>query len=273
MAQAAAQLHCVPSNITIRIKQLEEELKAPLFLREGKSLKLTASGEIFLEYCQKILAMCDEAKRSVHPDAPPSGPLRIGAIESSATTRLPHLLAQFHQHYPDVSVQITTGTWKELLQDVAQHKLDGAIVAGQIQFPQLNQLEIYQEKMILIAPASYGEITTQEDLINKKIFMWTQGCPYRAALEGWLKLKNLSLPITGIASYATIIGCVSAGSGVSLIPKSLYQQYQSLSSIRGFDFAHLSCMQNQFFWHQQVHHHKARDAFIDLLKTEFSNKK
>ncbi|MGN7651423.1 LysR family transcriptional regulator, partial [Acinetobacter baumannii] len=85
MAKASMQLHCVPSNITTRIKQLEEELGAPLFYREGKALKLTPSGEIFLDYCHKILALCDEAKRSIHPDAPPSGPLKIGAIESSAT--------------------------------------------------------------------------------------------------------------------------------------------------------------------------------------------
>lgn len=63
-------------NITTRIKQLEEELGAPLFYREGKALKLTPSGEIFLDYCHKILALCDEAKRSIHPDAPPSGPLK-----------------------------------------------------------------------------------------------------------------------------------------------------------------------------------------------------
>ncbi len=119
MAQAALRLHCVPSNITTRIKQLEEELNTALFYRDGKRLQLTPSGEIFLDYCQKILALCDEAKRSVHPDAAPSGPLRIGAIESSATTRLPQLLAKFHQRYPEVNIQITTGTWKQLLLDVS----------------------------------------------------------------------------------------------------------------------------------------------------------
>ncbi|WP_130803452.1 LysR family transcriptional regulator [Acinetobacter ihumii] len=273
MVQAATKLHCVPSNITTRIKQLEEELSAPLFLREGKMLKLTASGEVFLEYCQKILALCDEAKRSIHPDAAPSGPLRIGAIESSATTRLPRLLAEYHQQYPDVSIQITTGTWKQLLQDVLQHKLDGAIVAGQIQFPLLHQLEIYQENMVLIAAPSIGKIHCQEDLIDKEIFMWTEGCPYRAALEEWLKLKKLALPMTGITSYATIIGCVSAGSGVSLVPQSIFEQYKSMTHLCAYQFPHLASMQNQFFWHENVQQHKARDAFIALLKTEFSNKK
>ena len=56
----------------------------------------------------------------------------------------------------------------------------------------LNKLGIYQEDMVLIASHSLGEIHCQEDLIGKKFFMWTEGCPYRAALEEWLKLKNIS---------------------------------------------------------------------------------
>ncbi|WP_212515280.1 LysR family transcriptional regulator [Acinetobacter soli] len=272
MAQAALRLHCVPSNITTRIKQLEEELNTALFYRDEKRLQLTPSGEIFLDYCQKILALCDEAKRSVHPDAAPSGPLRIGAIESSATTRLPQLLAKFHQRYPEVNIQITTGTWKQLLLDVSQHKIDGAIVAGSIEFPLLKKFEIYQENMVLIAAESLGEISTQEDLIGKEIFMWTEGCPYRAALEDWLKLKNISLPMTSITSYATIIGCVSAGSGVSLIPKSMYEQYKNLPQLCAYQFDHLTAIQNQFFWHQNVLNHKARDAFLALLQQEFSTK-
>ena len=270
MVQAAQQLHCVPSNVTTRIKQLEQELGTELFHREGKRLQLTASGEIFLGYCHKILALCNEAKQSVHPDAPPSGPLKIGAIESSATTRLPHLLAKVHQLYPDVSVQIITGTWKQLLLDVSQHKLDGAIVAGNIEFPLLNKLNIYQEDMMLIVPPSFDEIRCQEDLIGKEIFMWTEGCPYRAALEAWLKLKNISLPITSITSYTTIIGCVSAGSGVSLVPKSIYEQYKHYAHFKGYAFKQLSSMQNIFFWHQNIHHHKARDAFLSLIQSEFA---
>ncbi|MBV6563156.1 LysR family transcriptional regulator [Acinetobacter baumannii] len=269
MAKASLQLHCVPSNITTRIKQLEEGLGAPLFYREGKSLKLTPSGEIFLDYCHKILALCDEAKRSIHPDAPPSGPLKIGAIESSATTRLPNLLAKYHQRYPEVSIQIITGTWKQLLVDISQHKLDGAIVAGNIEFPMLNKLSIYQEDMVLIASHSLGEIHCQEDLIGKEIFMWTEGCPYRAALEEWLKLKNISLPITSITSYATIIGCVSAGSGVALVPKSIYEQYKNLAHIQSYKFEDPAFMQNHFFWHKKLSNHKARDIFIELIKSEF----
>ncbi len=133
----------------------------------------------------------------------------------------------------------------------------------------LNKLSIYQEDMVLIASHSLGEIHCQEDLIGKEIFMWTEGCPYRAALEEWLKLKNISLPITSITSYATIIGCVSAGSGVALVPKSIYEQYKNLAHIQSYKFEHLAFMQNHFFWHKNVSNHKARDTFIELIKSEF----
>jgi DNA-binding transcriptional LysR family regulator len=91
----AAEVLCVPSNITARIKSLEAELGVALFLREGRGLRISPSGQTFLAYASKILALTAEAKRAVDPAAEPFGPLRIGAIESSATGRLPRLLAKF----------------------------------------------------------------------------------------------------------------------------------------------------------------------------------
>ena len=93
VAQAALQLHCVPSNITTRIKQLESELGTPLFIRAGRGLAISAAGEIFLGYCERILALVDESKRAGDANAIPRGTLRIGAVESSASGRLPPAFA------------------------------------------------------------------------------------------------------------------------------------------------------------------------------------
>ncbi|WP_458239036.1 LysR family transcriptional regulator, partial [Pseudomonas sp. P5_A2_2] len=76
IARAAEVLHCVPSNITARIKALEVELGVALFLREGRGLRISPSGQTFLAYASKILALTAEAKRAVDPSAEPSGPLR-----------------------------------------------------------------------------------------------------------------------------------------------------------------------------------------------------
>ena len=89
IVKAAQKLHRVPSNITTRIKQLESELGTPLFIRAGRGLAISAAGEIFLDYCERILALVDESKRAVDASAIPRGTLRIGAVESSASGRLP----------------------------------------------------------------------------------------------------------------------------------------------------------------------------------------
>ena len=159
IARAAELLHCVPSNITARIKSLEAELGVALFMREGRGLRISPSGQTFLAYASKILALTAEAKRAVDPSAEPSGPLRIGAIESSATGRLPRLLAKFHKRFPQVALELTTGTWAQLLDDTFNHKLDGAIVAVDVERSQLKRTPMYREELLVIASTSLGPVS------------------------------------------------------------------------------------------------------------------
>lgn len=271
IARAATALHCVPSNITARIKNLEYELGAPLFHREGRGLRLSPAGEVFLVYAQKILALAKEAKGAVDPSSSPAGPLRIGAIESSATTRLPRLLAKYHARFPGVSLQLNTGTWSQLVEDTLRGRLDGAVIAVNVEKPQLGKLTIYKEDLVLIASQTLGPLQEPADLKGKTIFMWPEGCPYRTALERWLYRYGMEQPIVGFASYGAIAGCVGAGAGVSLVPKGIYQQYSQAANLRGYEFPDLNAIDNVFIWNKKAKHHPARDAFISLLKEELGH--
>lgn len=269
IVQASKVLHCVPSNITNRLKLLEQELGVALFIRHGRGLVVSPSGELFLAYANKILAFCQEARRALDPDAPPSGVLKIGAIESAATGRLPALLSRYHHLYPDVQMQFSTGTWSQLISDVAGHELDGAIIAVNSGHPDIVQIEVYKEPLVIIASPSVGEIHAPQDLKQVNIFMWPEGCPYRRALEGWLSEHGVSASITSIASYGTILGCVSAGAGVSLVPVGVFEQFKRIGNISGYTFSQLSPVQNYFVWNKHVGFHRAKDAFAELLRNEF----
>ncbi|MGH8419088.1 MAG: LysR family transcriptional regulator [Pseudomonas sp.] len=270
IARAAEVLHCVPSNITARIKALEAELSVDLFFRHGRGLKISPAGEIFLTYAGRMLSLAEESRRAVRPDATPSGPLRIGAIESSATSRLPRLLARFHARYPDVSLELTTGTGPQLLDATLNHKLDGAIVAIDVKRPKLKRTSMYREDLVLIAAESLGPIRSAADLQGKSIFMWPEGCPYRAALERWLLNHGQTQPIISIASYGTIVGCVSAGAGVALVPKGVFEQYHKGSGWVGYEFPELTSIDNLFYWHENAEYHPAREAFVEMLQAEFN---
>jgi DNA-binding transcriptional LysR family regulator len=267
--RASEILHCVPSNVTNRIKLLEGELGVSLFVRTGRGLVISPAGRLFLGYAQKILSLCEESKRAIDPASGPSGILKIGAIESAATGRLPKVLSQYHQAYPAVKLDFNTGVWSALLNDVVSHRLEGAIIAVRPEHPDIQCSEIYKEELVLIAPQALGTIRRAQDLGNAEIFMWPEGCPYRASLESWLGRHGVTRTLTSIASYGTIMGCVSSGAGVSLVPKGMFEQFKGVGPVAGYVFDDLLPIPNYFISNRHVGLHRAKDKFLELLKEEF----
>ncbi len=270
IARASEILHCVPSNITNRIKLLEAEIGVSLFIRKGRGLIITPSGKILLEYASKILSYCQEARRALEPSSEPAGILRIGAIESAATGRLPMVLSKFHQNYPAVRVEFSTGTWQQLVIDVADHKLDGAVIATKNDHPNITYVNVHKESLVLIASPYAGKISSPQDLKGKSIYMWPHGCPYRQALEHWMNQHQVTFDIIDIASYGTILGCVSCGSGVSLVPAGFFEQFKGASNISGYTFSELLPVQNYFIRNSIIESHYARNAFETLLRAELN---
>ncbi|MBM2605856.1 LysR family transcriptional regulator, partial [Pseudomonas sp. BIS1] len=129
VTRAAQQLQRAQSNVTTRIRQLEEDLGVELFLRDGKRMSLTERGSEFLAYAEQLLALADEARQSMHP-AEPGGRLRLGSMESTAASRLPALLASYHKACPRVALEVSTGTSRALFDGVRARRLDCALVAA-----------------------------------------------------------------------------------------------------------------------------------------------
>src|SRR4029078_6398886 len=80
---AAKKLHRVQSNVTTRIKQLEQSLGAELFLREQRRRSLSPAGELFRGYVEQLLQLSDAAREAVLGGTP-RGTLRIVTLESIA---------------------------------------------------------------------------------------------------------------------------------------------------------------------------------------------
>jgi DNA-binding transcriptional LysR family regulator len=97
VTKTAELLDYVQSNITARIQHLENHLGTSLFNRHSRGVSLTASGETLLHYANKILNLCGEAEQVLQDSKTPTGTLRIGAMETTTATRLPSILAKYHQ--------------------------------------------------------------------------------------------------------------------------------------------------------------------------------
>src|SRR5262245_13795013 len=119
ITRAAEKLHRVQSNVTTRVRQLEQELGVDLFIREGKRMHLSPAGKLLLDYADRLIDLAEEAREAVH-DAKPRGLFRLGSIESAAAVRLPAPLNDYHHRYPEVTLELHTGTIPDLSAKVLQ---------------------------------------------------------------------------------------------------------------------------------------------------------
>lgn len=221
ITRAAARLNRVQSNVTTRIRQLEDHLGVPLFVREGRRLSLAPAGAVLSDYAERLLELADQARAAV-ADAAPRGRLRLGSMESTAATRLPVRLAAFHQRYPDVQLELHTGPTAPLLAQLRAGELDCVLVCGPVADARLCTEPAFMETLALIAPAGHPPITRARNVRPLTLLTFAPGCAYRHRLEQWLASDGV-LPerVIELASYHAMLGCVAAGMGIALAPLSL----------------------------------------------------
>lgn len=221
ITRAAERLHRVPSNVTTRVRQLENKLGVQLFLREGKRLRPTPAGNSLLAYAGRILALAQEARESLG-DQPHSGLLRLGTLESTAALRLPKPMADYHRSYPAVTLELRMGSTARLVDQVLRGELDAALVADPASDPRLESLYIYEEELVIVADAAHPAIKTPQDIAWVSILTFAKGCAYRKRLESWLDTGTREPgPIMELGSYHAILACVVAGMGIALMPKAM----------------------------------------------------
>src|SRR5882672_5567982 len=224
--RAATRLHRVQSNVTTRIKQLEESLGVQLFFREKQRLFLSPSGELLLTYADRLLRLAEEAKGAV-TSGTPRGVLRLGALESTTASRLPAIFCEFHKRFPEVRVELRTATNDGLVAAVADRRLDAAFVAETPTNPDLAHLPLFTERLILISSLTHKPIARALDVAGDSVIAFPTGCSYRRVLERWLGGRNLgSVRVLELGSYHAIVACVAAGTGIALVPESVLATLQ-----------------------------------------------
>lgn len=221
MNKAAAELNMVQSNVTARIRILEEELGVQLFVRHSRGVEPSDAGLRLLSYVEKIRLLFQEATAAVKEDGTPKGKLRIGTTETIAGLRLPALIVQYAQESPRVELALVTGTTASLIKQVADHELDGAFVAGPIHNQELSEEPFFLEELVLVSPLSVRNFDDLAKITNLKVIVFQEGCSYRQRLGSILDGLGIRYVVMEFASIDAITTCISAGIGITLLPKTL----------------------------------------------------
>jgi len=234
ITKAALKLNRVQSNISTRIKQLEQSLQKNLFLRQNRGLTLTPDGELLLSYAERLLQLSLEATEALN-EGKPSGVLRIGTMESTAAARLPEILSRYHRHYPDVEIELETDTARGLLDRLLGYDVDTAFIAEPVSFDSISTEAVFEEQLVLVTPQSFPPVENIREISGKTVVAFEPGCAYRRYLEEWL-LESGIVPggVIAMGSYLAILACVSAGTGFAVIPQCVLDTVSSKGQFRRY---------------------------------------
>jgi DNA-binding transcriptional LysR family regulator len=223
VTRAAEKLNRVQSNVTTRIRQLEEDLDVALFIREGKRLHLAPAGQALLGYADRLLALADEARASLR-DPRPRGLFRLGSMESTAAVRLPKALNEYHRLHPEVTLELRTGNPQELATAILAGELDAALVAEPIADAPFEKAFAFEEEPVIVSAAGHRRVGKKQ--FPATIVAFEHGCPYRKRLESFYASRG-EMPerTVELTSYHAMLGCVVAGMGIALLPKSVLSTF------------------------------------------------
>lgn len=262
--RAAEKLHRVPSNVTTRIRQLEEHVGVRLFRREGRTLRLSAEGRTLLGYTVRLLRLADEAVDELRTGNP-RGPFRLGSLESTAGTRLAPILSRYHARNPGVVVELVTGTTGALVNRVLSFEIEAAFVSEPFTAAELESVPVFSEELVLITPKDITRVRTAKDLGRRTMIAFAQGCSYRKRLEDWLGSDNM-MPERAIefASYQGMIACVVAGTGFAIVPRSVLAALQATDKVNRHRLPdRIATNRTHLVWRGQPS--LALEALFDLL--------
>ena len=224
MNRAAGELNTVQSNVTTRIRLLEEELGTALFDRHSRGVTLTAAGRRLLPHAASVAHVLDDARRAVADDGSPKGLLTIGSLETTAAVRLSPALTAYAAEYPEVDLVVRTGTTRELIDAVLERRVEGAFVCGPVDHPDLDHETVFREELAVVTSPIVKTLDALAEKSDLKIVVLRVGCSYRQRLEEILARRGtVGLRTLEFGTIDSIVSCAAAGIGVTLLPKAMVE--------------------------------------------------
>ena len=224
ITKAANRLNMVQSNVTARIKKLEDALGVTLLRRHARGVKLSSGGEAVLPMAIRLDAVLNDLGYAFGRGKPAKeASLRVGAIETVAAVQLPGLISRFLEKSPHVDVSVQVDSSSNLVDQVKRGELDAAFVSRSFALPGLREEHVFLDKLVVLAP---DKVKGRNDLfalnrIGLKVLVQRLGCSYTERLLAFLETKKVRPErIMEMGSLEGVLGFVEAGVGIAAMPES-----------------------------------------------------
>jgi LysR family hydrogen peroxide-inducible transcriptional activator len=221
--RAAAACAISQPALSMQIKELEEVLGAVLIERGARQVRLTQFGQEAALRVRDILRSIDELRDFARASQDRlAGRLRIGMIPTIAPYLLPMVIGNITRTRPELEIHVREALTSKLIQELAEGRLDTAIVALPVSEPSLTEVALFAENFLLVRPGEDEAmpVPNSEALRDMRLLLLEEGHCFRDQALSFCHMQS-SLPRQTLdaSSLSTLVQMVSAGMGVTLIPE------------------------------------------------------
>lgn len=276
---AAEILYISQPTLSKQFKTLESNLGVLLINRKNSKISLTEAGTLFLEYAERILALCEESCRALNDlKNGDRGCLTVGASQTIGTYIVPHILALFAQNHPQINLKVHVDTTRTIAKNILNNQIDIAVVGGHIptEFKKNLQTEHFvTDHLILILPKSHPysvkkKYIKKDDLYNLNFITLNTTSTIRKFIDNILiqnkiEIKQFNI-IMELHSIEAIKIAVSLGLGAAFIFSSAIEKERELKTIEIIHIKNIKMIRPlSILTNRDSYHSKAFEFFYKEL--------
>jgi DNA-binding transcriptional LysR family regulator len=237
-SKAAKLLNLSQPNVSLHIRNLENELETTLFIRSPKQVKVTTAGEMFYMKAKKILSLYEEAKQEIADQKHiVQGTIKIGASFTIGEYILPRVLAEYAAEHPKVHVEVIVGNTEEVINKTRSNELDISLVEGEVIDQEVEAVPFMDDEMIIIAPKNHSLSQlriVKPELLHDQVWVLRENGSGTRAYSNQL-IENLQLQVNRTFVFSSSQGikeAVSAGLGIAMISKLTVRKELELGEVK-----------------------------------------
>ena len=209
------------------LHSLEEGLRCPLFRREGRRLVPLAAADVFALHARQVVRECsDGIRRAREAGGYGATRLRIGALYSLTARTLPQLLMRLKMRRPELDVDLTMSSNRELLRNLNEGNIDAIVIAvhEQVTLPDLISVPLFDDEIDFAAPLNsrfaHHESIDLQELRDEKFVSLSEDFATYHDFSHAFELAGFEPNITmRVGDIFSLTNLVSGGVGYALLPR------------------------------------------------------
>jgi len=236
---AASRVHLTQSAVSVHIRQLEEELGTPLFLRVNRKVYLTDAGKLLLERAEKILREHDEAKSGLSAIIEPSrGRLHIGVASTAITVHpLPEILGEIKRRFSSIDMVVAGGTSEWIIEQILAGETDVGLVSLPVESTDVMTETLRSDPLVAAMTPQHrlarSRRITARELAAEPLILGEKGGNTRRLIDLFFEKSRLEPEIVmELQRTEAIIKMVELGFGLTILPQGSLHASVERQSLR-----------------------------------------